>query len=86
MITFQSDDLGFFGYMGWVLIYFLPTYIGSHRKINRWGTLFAANVILGWTGIFWVVCLIWSAYAPRAADPDAYAKERAKLDHEASKR
>ncbi len=88
-------------------IYFLPALIGRKRGISSGGALFVVNLLFGWSGIGWFICLLWAATgATRAqdayyrqqdrtpgADPaadrayrEAYAKERARLDHEAQQR
>jgi len=41
-------------------MYFLPGYIAWHRKVNNFMPIFLTNVFLGWTGIGWIICLIWS--------------------------
>lgn len=42
------------------LIYLLPTIIAFSRgHASRWG-IFATNLLLGWSGIIWLVVLIWS--------------------------
>lgn len=40
------------------LVYFLPAILGW-KKANRRAIL-ALNLLLGWTGIGWVVSLVWS--------------------------
>lgn len=39
-------------------VYFVPTAIGW-RKRNR-DAILALNLLLGWTGIGWVIALIWA--------------------------
>lgn len=43
-----------------LFIYFIPTVnaFGSKRK-NK-GAVLALNLLLGWTGIGWIIALIWS--------------------------
>ena len=41
-------------------LYYVPYFIASQRRIaNEW-PLFWCNALLGWTGIMWLACLIWS--------------------------
>ena len=41
-------------------LYFLPSFIACSRKhLNREAVL-VANLLLGWTGLGWVICLIWA--------------------------
>ena len=41
-------------------VYFLPGYIALHRQGSNFLPISLMNVFLGWTGIGWIVCLIWS--------------------------
>lgn len=41
-------------------IYFLPTLIASARKNRQTTAIGMLNLILGWTGIGWVVAFIWA--------------------------
>lgn len=41
-------------------MYFLPTIIGFMRgHASKWG-IFAMNLFLGWSVIFWIWAFIWS--------------------------
>lgn len=41
-------------------VYMIPTFIAFSRgHASKWG-IFATNLLLGLTGIFWVAALIWS--------------------------
>ena len=43
-----------------ICLIFLPTIVAyKNGKRNRFA-IFLVNVLLGWTGIFWVVALVWS--------------------------
>ena len=53
--------------MEWLLIlvvvaalYFLPSGIAAARKKRNVGAILALNILLGWTGIGWVVALVWA--------------------------
>ena len=39
-------------------IYFLPTFICSHKSFGF--QVFLLNLLLGWTFLGWVIALIWS--------------------------
>jgi hypothetical protein len=52
-------------------LYMLPTIIGSARKVVNIGSVFAINLLLGWTLIGWVVAL---ALALRTNPPYAYGQ------------
>lgn len=55
--VFFPDYLGFLILVG---LYFLPYFIAYSRKhLNREAVL-VANLLLGWTGLGWVICLIWA--------------------------
>jgi hypothetical protein len=42
-----------------VILYFLPTIIASNRGHSVAGILLL-NLFLGWTGIGWIVMLLWA--------------------------
>ena len=52
-----------------VCVYFLPTIVGSACKVVNIGSVFAVNLLPGWTLIGWAVAL---AMAPRTNPPHAY--------------
>jgi|GEM_PF-2751596 len=43
-----------------LLLYFVPTVIGSRRKVRNLGSLIVVNVFLGWTFLGWVIALAMS--------------------------
>lgn len=57
--------------VGGVLVYFLPTLIGSSRGAERMGTIFALNLLLGWSVAGWVAALALSLRRVRPAFPPA---------------
>lgn len=43
-----------------VAFYLLPAIIAGYRgHASAWG-IFALNLLLGWTGIIWIIALIWA--------------------------
>ena len=44
-----------------LLFYFLPWFIALLKKHKSTDTIFVLNLLLGWTGIGWLVLLIWAA-------------------------
>ncbi|MBN3852841.1 superinfection immunity protein [Paraburkholderia sp. Ac-20340] len=40
--------------------YFAPTAIAKYRKRDGVRLIGFVNVVTGWTGIGWIVCLFWS--------------------------
>lgn len=58
-----------FGIVVMVGFYLLPALIGFKRGIANRILLLIINLILGWTILGWIVCLIWAvAGATRAQD------------------
>jgi hypothetical protein len=49
----------FFGSFGLVM-YFLPSLIALGRSKRDLLAIFLLNLFLGWTGIGWVVALVWA--------------------------
>jgi hypothetical protein len=45
----------------WILLYFLPAFIGRHKRDAS--GIFLLNLFLGWTVIGWVIALIWAVSA-----------------------
>ena len=54
------EGLGFFIIIGSILLYFLPTIIANNRKRDNLGAIAVLNLLAGWTGIGWLVALLWS--------------------------
>jgi len=46
-----------------IVAYFLPTWIASYRDHPNRTSIYLLNLLLGWTFLGWVACLIWSALA-----------------------
>lgn len=43
-----------------LLLYFLPTIIAVKRDHKSKGGIIALNILLGWTMLVWLICLVWS--------------------------
>ncbi|RJP29195.1 MAG: superinfection immunity protein [Candidatus Omnitrophota bacterium] len=43
-----------------IVLYFLPTLVAVLRNHKNKLAVFLLNFLLGWTGLGWVVSLIWS--------------------------
>ena len=43
-----------------IFVYILPSWIAWSRKHGSKGSIIAVNILLGWTGIGWLVAFIWS--------------------------
>src|SRR3954453_14436541 len=48
------------------LAYVAPTIIGWQRRVAGAGALAILNVLLGWTGVGWIVCMLWAVWAHQA--------------------
>jgi len=59
-----------------LLLYFLPAIIGSKRQVNNSGWLFVVNLLFGWSGLGWIVCLLWAVCGQTQAQ-DAYWRRQA---------
>lgn len=54
-----------------VVLYILPMMIAFHRRHENYTAIFLINLLLGWTGIVWVICLVWSFISrPRPINQD----------------
>lgn len=60
-----------------LLLYFLPSLIAGLRSHNNLNSVFALNLLLGWTVLGWVVALVWSLAngAPRPQEKKQPAEE-----------
>lgn len=43
-----------------VVIYFLPTLVAWNRNHRNMVPIFLTDMLLGWSGLAWVIALIWS--------------------------
>jgi hypothetical protein len=64
-----------------LIVYFVPGINATSRKHPNAGAIWLLNIFLGWTGLGWLVALIWSATgtdgskaAPGAPSPDTHVK------------
>ncbi|WP_339739747.1 superinfection immunity protein [uncultured Maricaulis sp.] len=53
------------GAIAFLIIGFMPTLIALLRGHDNSFAIFLTNLLLGWTGIGWLVALIWSFTAIR---------------------
>ena len=61
-----------------ITIYFLPTGIALIKGRMNTGAVFALNLLLGWTGIGWIVALIWACTKDAAKTHQAIEKRKNK--------
>ncbi len=41
-------------------LYFVPAVVAGKRNHRNQGAIFALNLLLGWTFLFWVLSLVWA--------------------------
>ena len=44
-----------------IAFYLLPTIVAVANNHKQTAAIFITNLLLGWTGLGWVIALIWSA-------------------------
>lgn len=54
--------------------YILPSIIGVRRGVNGCCVLIILNLLLGWTFIMWLVCLIWAVTAKTEAEDEYFRR------------
>lgn len=52
------------GFFIGLAMYFLPTIVAGVRHVTCRGGIVMLNIFLGWTGIGWIIALIWAFTAP----------------------
>jgi Superinfection immunity protein len=50
-------------------IYFVPTMVAASRHHPSMAAIFVVNLLGAWTGILWLVALVWSLTGARAPPP-----------------
>ncbi len=53
-----------------VIGYFVPALISGRRKHPQANSIFALNLLLGWTILGWIGALVWSLTAVRRESSD----------------
>lgn len=43
-----------------LVIYMIPSIVAHVRNHANFGSILALNLLLGWTGLFWVGAFVWS--------------------------
>ena len=49
-----------------VIFYFLPTIVAANRKHHSTPAIFMLNLLLGWSGLFWLIALVWACTVVRS--------------------
>lgn len=64
--TSYSDSLVLFIIIAYIILnlYFLPTLIADKKRTQYTGAILALNLLLGFTIIVWIGCLIWAISLP----------------------
>jgi hypothetical protein len=57
-----------------LLLYFLPWLIGLSRRVNSGGALLLVNLLLGWTLIGWLICMIWAVTGTTVEQDEFYRR------------
>jgi hypothetical protein len=47
-----------------LLVYFIPSFVAAARNQDTRFTIFAINLVLGWTVIGWIGALVWAIHKP----------------------
>lgn len=47
-----------------LLVYFIPSFVAAARHQDNRFTIFALNLVLGWTVIGWIGALVWAIHKP----------------------
>lgn len=43
-----------------LIVYMIPSIVAHVRRHGNFGAILALNLLLGWTGLFWVGAFVWS--------------------------
>ena len=43
-----------------LIVYFIPTFIAFARHHQSRWAIFILDLLLGWSVIVWIICLVWS--------------------------
>ena len=49
------------GFFLFLAVYFLPTIVAVARGHHNAFAIFLLNLLLGWTGLAWILALVWAA-------------------------
>ena len=45
------------------MIYFIPAIVAYRRDIDHKDALTIVNILFGWSGVMWLICLLWAILA-----------------------
>lgn len=61
----QLSGGGLAGFVALLAGYFLPGIVAHWRRHPSAGAILALDLLLGWTGLGWIIALVWALTAPR---------------------
>ena len=62
-------------YLGTILfVYFFPAIVAGYRGCKASTAIFVVNLLCAWTGVLWLVALIWALAGRTKADDERMAK------------
>lgn len=56
----MGEIVGLFVLLGFLIVFWFPTVIAYSRKHRNAPAILATNLLLGWTGVAWIVAVIWA--------------------------
>jgi T4 superinfection immunity protein len=59
------DVIGAVWILALVAVYFVPAIVAGLRDHHQLLAIWVLNVLLGWTGLGWIVALVWACTAVR---------------------
>jgi hypothetical protein len=60
-----------------LVIYFLPTLIAADKRNS--GVILLLNIFLGWTGLVWLLLIVWACASQTKSDYELTQKAMRKL-------
>lgn len=71
------------GFCVLVALYMVPAIIAAARRVTNWGSVFAINLLLGWTLVGWALALAMALRTdvPRGTDPQPWVEPWPWVDH-----
>jgi hypothetical protein len=51
-----------------VCLYFLPSWVAGYREHRNFNAIFVLNILLGWSGLGWIIAFVWAFTANTDAE------------------
>ena len=64
----NDDAMAGLSIFGVILVYLLPALVAGFREHRNASAITVLCILLGWSGVGWIVALVWSFTDGRAAD------------------